>query len=433
MKKLITLLLVLTGYVMSASAWTGIWFKGNTNGWGDGKTVYQFKKINDNSFIIYIDARAAEALTDDNKEIRFRFYVGDNINGQIGPDNVLNADVINYAYDAGKTSTQSTNYFYVPYSSTAKIIRINVDYYTNTEKWHVKAYHLTESDVESFKIRYNSSGINAYILGDGSTGNPFISKWPGISPDANNEYIIYTPTGNYEQKVIFNNNNNWESSQYVIVRNGLYNGGSGLEGITASISSVGYATFSSTKAVDFTSETTIEACKASVDGNGKITYTKVTSVAAGEGVLLRRADRTIAAASSVIPLNADQTIEKNAGNDLYGITAKQKIAQSTETGYTNFILAKPDKELGFFKVNDNGSWCAAGTAYLKVANGNIPTPVTSRGFFALDDETTGIEAVNNVSTESANDAREYYNLNGQRVMNPSKGLYIVNGKKVIIK
>ena len=28
---------------------------------------------------------------------------------------------------------------------------------------------------------------------------------------------------------------------------------------------------------------------------------------------------------------------------------------------------------------------------------------------------------------------EYYNLAGQRAVNPKKGLYIVNGKKVIIK
>ena len=27
----------------------------------------------------------------------------------------------------------------------------------------------------------------------------------------------------------------------------------------------------------------------------------------------------------------------------------------------------------------------------------------------------------------------FYNLNGQKVQNPTKGLYIVNGKKVIIK
>lgn len=50
----------------------------------------------------------------------------------------------------------------------------------------------------------------------------------------------------------------------------------------------------------------------------------------------------------------------------------------------------------------------------------------------FEDETTGIEAISNTQ-ETAKGTREYYNLNGQRVANPTKGLYIVNGKKVIIK
>ena len=71
---------------------------------------------------------------------------------------------------------------------------------------------------------------------------------------------------------------------------------------------------------------------------------------------------------------------------------------------------------------------AANKAYLAV-----PVAAARSGFNLFgDDDTTGIEAVD-INTESANVAREYYNLNGQRVANPSKGLYIVNGKKVIIK
>ena len=45
-------------------------------------------------------------------------------------------------------------------------------------------------------------------------------------------------------------------------------------------------------------------------------------------------------------------------------------------------------------------------------------------------ETTGINAVNGSELKVNG---EYYNLNGQRVANPTKGLYIVNGKKVVIK
>lgn len=56
---------------------------------------------------------------------------------------------------------------------------------------------------------------------------------------------------------------------------------------------------------------------------------------------------------------------------------------------------------------------------------------TARGldFIGSDEETTGI---NEVSSQKAENA-EYFNLAGQRVTQPTKGLYIVNGKKVIIK
>lgn len=46
-----------------------------------------------------------------------------------------------------------------------------------------------------------------------------------------------------------------------------------------------------------------------------------------------------------------------------------------------------------------------------------------------DDETTGI----NELTESGSDNAPYYNLNGIRVTRPTQGVYIRNGKKIIIK
>lgn len=88
-------------------------------------------------------------------------------------------------------------------------------------------------------------------------------------------------------------------------------------------------------------------------------------------------------------------------------------------------------QIGYYWGADDGAAFAltANKAYLAV-----PDVDAARSGFNLfgDDDTTGIEAVD-INTESANVAREYYNLNGQRVANPSKGLYIVNGKKVIIK
>ena len=47
----------------------------------------------------------------------------------------------------------------------------------------------------------------------------------------------------------------------------------------------------------------------------------------------------------------------------------------------------------------------------------------------IDGETTGIGTIDNGELTIGN----YYNLKGQRVINPAKGIYVKNGKKVIIK
>jgi hypothetical protein len=74
----------------------------------------------------------------------------------------------------------------------------------------------------------------------------------------------------------------------------------------------------------------------------------------------------------------------------------------------------------------NGASLGACRAYFKLSDG------ASASEFVLNfgDETTGINAVNG-SEFKVNG--EYYNLAGQRVANPTKGLYIVNGKKVVVK
>ncbi|MBQ9650837.1 MAG: hypothetical protein IJV13_01280 [Prevotella sp.] len=60
------------------------------------------------------------------------------------------------------------------------------------------------------------------------------------------------------------------------------------------------------------------------------------------------------------------------------------------------------------------------------------TTATSLGIsFVGSGNTTGIDAIRSIQPVNGNGA--VYNLNGQRVETPTKGLYIVNGKKVIIK
>ena len=84
--------------------------------------------------------------------------------------------------------------------------------------------------------------------------------------------------------------------------------------------------------------------------------------------------------------------------------------------------------LGFYWGADN-----AGAFKVKAATAYLAVPASetnnAKGF-AFDGETTGVENVN----VAANQNKTIYNLNGQRVSNMSQaGLYIVNGKKVVIR
>jgi hypothetical protein len=66
-------------------------------------------------------------------------------------------------------------------------------------------------------------------------------------------------------------------------------------------------------------------------------------------------------------------------------------------------------------------------AYLHYVNPNPGAHILS----ILFDDATGIEKVEKDASVKENG--EFFNLAGQRVAQPTKGLYIVNGKKVVIK
>lgn len=202
-----------------------------------------------------------------------------------------------------------------------------------------------------------------------------------------------------------------------------------------------YATFSSDKDVVFNHES-VEVYGVSVS-NGKVSMEELTLasynvtdatvgsiekgyyVPANTGVLIVGFDATT---TYYFPAEA-QTVTL-PDNQLKPAPANGGVFEAT-TGYKYYKLAYDnyDKQegLGFYWGAPEGGkfFVKAGTAYLAVPAGEA----TAKGF-AFNGEATGIEGVN----ANVENAKAIYNLNGQRVASMAKpGLYIVNGKKMVVR
>lgn len=188
--------------------------------------------------------------------------------------------------------------------------------------------------------------------------------------------------------------------------------------VATTISTYGWSTFSSDYALDFAKATEgLEAYMITGHEGNVVTLAKVTgTVPAGTGLLLKGN----AGAEYSIPIvgSSDTDVSANLLKAGTGATV------SAESGKTTYVLGMNGGSAEFQKITTTAATVAKGKAYL-VFNETITAPA-----MVFDGAITGISAI-----ESAGIAEDgiYYNLSGQRVAQPTKGLYIVNGKKVIVK
>ncbi len=113
---------------------------------------------------------------------------------------------------------------------------------------------------------------------------------------------------------------------------------------------------------------------------------------------------------------------------LVGAPAGVEYLLPEEGDYTNFVLAKKDGVVGFYKVAQQGT-LAPNKAYLQIPTASLTVTSGANGITFVEDGTTAIQGVTTATT--ADDA--WYTLQGVRVAQPTRGLYIHNGKKVVVK
>ena len=182
------------------------------------------------------------------------------------------------------------------------------------------------------------------------------------------------------------------------------------------IGATGYSTFTSTLyPLDLSAITGAQAFYAkTVDtANSKVLFESTdASVPAGEGLLLK------GTAGDAITIKIADEGTAISGNKLVGCT----VGTTLNSNSNYYVLVSNNGTAEFQCLDQQGATIPAGKAYLNAAAAGARLSI-------VFNDATGISAVENVKGQ----ADSYYNLNGQRTVAPLKGLYIVNGKKVIIK
>lgn len=191
--------------------------------------------------------------------------------------------------------------------------------------------------------------------------------------------------------------------------------------VPVSISAANYATVAYPFAVKVPAESGVKAYAVSAVNNGVLELSEITDgiIAANQGAILYHEGEK--------QVNLEITNEAatyTGANKLQGATAKR-------TGFTanaTYVLALNSANQAAF-LKSELTTVPANKAYVLAS----ALPAAEAGAQALNfgfGEVTGINGVN----ADSNNAVEYYDLNGRRVLYPANGIFVTNtGKKVFIK
>ena len=201
----------------------------------------------------------------------------------------------------------------------------------------------------------------------------------------------------------------------------LYKFVSTAEPVSVTVSQYKWATFSSDKALDFTNSNVKAYIVTGFEGTA-ITKQQVNVVPANTGLLLNAEANTYD-----IPV-ATGTTEDVSANKLNAVLGQNQNVSAAVEPDVNYVLSVKSGKVVFAWIGSTSATVKAGQAYLTLENG--PKPGSGNAPWLSiegDDETTGIQSIERTMNDN-----QYYTLDGRRVAQPTKGLYIVNGKKVLV-
>ena len=245
MKKLITLLLVLTGMVSTASAWDDLYLicKENNN-WSNTtySDAFKFTCVAENQYRATVPGSYVNSGA-----WYFRFRDKSSTTWMnISPESTENDQEITGTVYSTNWQNSSVKSFYIAQDASAKYVHIYCNWNTSTNKWDITCSKVTSQTDYHVAYTNPSDWENVYVYSflDGVT---LTAAWPGTKLSLSNGDYKATITGAANSRVIFNKGESGDGNQswtMDLVDNGVYNYSERVENQSVPVSSYKNATFS---------------------------------------------------------------------------------------------------------------------------------------------------------------------------------------------
>ena len=195
--------------------------------------------------------------------------------------------------------------------------------------------------------------------------------------------------------------------------------------VTITVNEYGCGTYCSEYALDFSDVAGLKAYSAIgyKSSTQIVTLARVMTTPAEAGIFVKGEP-----GEYVVPVIEE--CNEHTLNLLVG-TLEQTTVNSTDGEMSNykFTVAELDEAPMFYPFEDNTTF-SAGKAYLQIPTAWLPATAQKSVSIRFDEgETTGIDELKGQSGE----VKTIYDLQGRVVENPTSGIYIIDGKKVLVK
>lgn len=217
-----------------------------------------------------------------------------------------------------------------------------------------------------------------------------------------------------------------------------------------------YATYSQSYPVDYSlnerlNGTAVTAYSVSTNYQSNATSVNFTELPnnqsdSGEGVILKTSGK-LGESHPIFTTDVNTTPQKPASNALVGTGDKvTEFATAKKEGYQNYILTTKyfhldENENPSGEVIDGNQQCfykwvkgnaKRNFAYLQLKNPSNANAAKTVIYLDWFGDTTGIHGM--TAPSQVTSGKTYYTLDGRKITSPTqKGIYIINGKKIIIK